>query len=219
VEDIYTIKRNRMSERMNNFAKRHGGIVEYIDDDITKFACCREHAFWLTQMQIDRDEWCTRCYVSAGEQAVEACLKRLGIEYYREYTFPESLVYVRPLRLDFYLPTMRLVIEFDGVSHYRKRTVNVHPAIAIVRFKDALTRDRIKDVWCRKNGMNLLRIPFWHSQRIEQMVEDIIHACSTLINNEIIHVDEMREWRVRSLNNLMKGLDALPLPDVATDAL
>lgn len=204
------------------FVKRKGGVLEYVEIDRIKIVCCREHVFWLTYREVTQKKWCRRCYVSEGEQRIETYLDKLNVEYYREHTFPSTLRYIKPLRLDFYLPEFNLVIEFDGISHYKKRTHGILPSIATSRFREVLTKDRIKDVWCQNNRKNMLRIPFWDYDNIETMISNVIERCLMLKNTETntqVIVDDMREWRVTCLNNIINKEELPLLPLVATDRL
>jgi hypothetical protein len=199
---------------VSEIACRLGGAVLYEDEDYLSLRCCRFHVFSLTHRQLLGGTWCRRCYVSAGEQAVARCLERLNVDSYREYTFPE-LRYVQALRLDFYVPSLRLVVEFDGISHYRPRACTLGSGLlALRRFRDALERDRIKDEWCERGGTSLLRIPFWRLGEAEALVTAVVGRCRS---GETVCVDESREWRVRCLRSLRASGTALPYPGL--DAL
>ncbi len=60
---------------------------------------------------------CAACTSSRGERSVRAVLDELKVEYLQEHIFLDCR-YKCPLRYDFYIPSMRLAIEFQGRQHY-----------------------------------------------------------------------------------------------------
>ena len=182
-------------------ALRRGGKLVYADLFVASFECCRRHVFYLTYPQLARGEWCRRCFVSVGEERIAAHLDRLGVLYHRERTFPAELYHRGPLRLDFYVPSLRLAIEYDGPGHHERRS---RPR---GRFRDTLYRDQLKDEWCRKTHRGLLRVPHWCLASSEAILE---HALERSRTGERVHVDEAETWRVACLARLDAGLDAGP---------
>ena len=62
---------------------------------------------------------CPRCNRSKGERKIEIYLDRNNIEYEEQKTF-ENLIETggRHLSYDFYIPSQKLLIEFQGQQHY-----------------------------------------------------------------------------------------------------
>jgi very-short-patch-repair endonuclease len=191
-------------------AQRRGGKLVYDDVELLRLECCRGHAFALTPRQLARDEWCRLCDVSEGERRVSACLKRFSarldreLVVHRERRFPAELRYLGALRLDFYVPALRLVIEYDGRFHFL-------PSIGgNARFVHTLERDAVKDAWCASTGRSMLRVPFWRLEACEALVERALLACVT---GERVLIDEAREWRAACLALLRAGAAPLAPPD------
>jgi len=67
---------------------------------------------------------------------------------------------IGPYILDFYCPVARLAIEVDGVIHD-------HP--------DVQARDRQRDAWLTKHGVEVLRIPAIHIRDELDAVLDQLH--------------------------------------------
>lgn len=92
---------------------------------------------------------------SSGESLVAAILDELNIIYEEQKTFPD-LKYISLLRLDFYIEhnDKKYVIEFDGEQHYRP--------VDFFGGKDAFEltqlRDAIKNEYCIKNNITMIRI-------------------------------------------------------------
>lgn len=104
---------------------------------------------------------CSNCNASSGEQIVSAYLDSLGIKYEKEKTF-DDLSDIRKLRFDFYLPNENAVIEFDGLQHSRPVMFYAKTVVeAISSFEKLRHRDELKNDYCRKNKIQLLRIPYY----------------------------------------------------------
>ena len=100
---------------------------------------------------------------SKGEQKIINILHRNGIIFKREVSF-EGLVGKKkvPLRFDFGVynanGTLKCLIDFDGIQHFLY-TPYFHKNIS--GFKRAQERDRIKNKYCLKHNIPLIRIPYW----------------------------------------------------------
>lgn len=92
---------------------------------------------------------------SKGESLVEDVLKSLDVQYKKEHTFPD-LRDKGLLRLDFYVPSKNLAIEYDGRQHFE----DVPFYTTNCSFEDIQRRDSIKDTYCMTNGIKLIRIPY-----------------------------------------------------------
>lgn len=104
--------------------------------------------------------------ISVGELTISNLLKEHNIEFVTEKTF-EGCVYKQKLRFDFYVNNNYL-IEFDGRQHYEvdnKWTTKES-------LEENQLRDNIKNEWCKKNNIPLIRIPYTHSREIQ--IEDLI---------------------------------------------
>lgn len=66
-----------------------------------------------------RGKGCAMCNISAGEDVIKYTLEKFGIEYTYQKTF-KGLVSSkgRNLYYDFYLPSLNLIIEYDGRQHF-----------------------------------------------------------------------------------------------------
>lgn len=59
---------------------------------------------------------CPYCFASKGESTIETILTKHGISYTREYKIPGTNY---RFKYDFYLPEYKLLIEFQGIQHYK----------------------------------------------------------------------------------------------------
>jgi len=60
------------------------------------------------------------------------------------------------LSFDFYLPEHNTCIEFDGKQHYEI----IEKWGGLENLKDIQKRDKIKNLYCKENNVNLIRIKY-----------------------------------------------------------
>lgn len=92
----------------------------------------------------------TNC--SKGHLRARALLKEL---------YPLEIIYEEvslkgSLRLDFFIPKLKLCIEIDGKQHY-KYIEHFHKNK--LNFTRSVQRDIAKNEWCEINGFTLVRLP------------------------------------------------------------
>lgn len=114
---------------------------------------------------------CYKCSSSKGEQAVKKWLDDNGYRYKCQMTF-NGLIHVSPLKYDFYIKELNLLIEFDGEYHYIPITFS-KKITAEEQFKLTQLRDQIKTEYAKTNGIHLLRIRY---------DDDITHILSNYFN-------------------------------------
>lgn len=99
--------------------------------------------------------------MSRGETVIAEFLKnnqvRFKREHYKRGCLNENKSYV--LFFDFFLPDYNMVIEFDGVQHFKGEGL-----------KRIQANDKKKNAFCRKKGIKLLRIPYWNFNQIEDII-------------------------------------------------
>lgn len=104
-----------------------------------------------------------------GEILIENFLKEFNIEYEKQKTF-HGCKNIQNLRFDFYLPEYKLCIEYDGEFHYMPFDF----AGGETGLKTQQERDKIKNTFCKKEGLNLLRIPYFKKNLIKDIIQDIV---------------------------------------------
>ena len=69
---------------------------------------------------------------------------------------------INPLPFDFYLPQLNKCIEYDGGQHYFPVDfAGKGMEHAEEQFRKTQYRDKIKNDYCKNNGISLLRIPYF----------------------------------------------------------
>ncbi len=89
-----------------------------------------------------------------------------NIEFVREKTFNECKSKKnRKLRFDFWLPDYNTCIEFDGPQHY-----NATSYYGLESFKTIQINDKIKNEYCIKNNIQLIRIKYEQHKQEEKII-------------------------------------------------
>lgn len=112
---------------------------------------------------------------SKGELLVENILINNNIKYYYDFSFSDC-VDIRKLRFDFYLVGRKTIIEVDGVQHIKPTSFsktficeNDH-----IRLEDQIKKDKIKDEYCRKNNIRLIRLDVNTIRRLKTSDNDLL---------------------------------------------
>src|SRR5581483_3965100 len=111
----------------------------------------------------------------------------LGIPFETQKTF-DGLRDNKPLRFDFYFKYRRVtffgkqkiiqyVIEFDGLQHQKP----VKFFGGTDKFKDIQRRDKMKDLYCKKEGIHLLRVSTLDHDKLRvQIIKFILNSGAKL---------------------------------------
>ena len=117
---------------------------------------------------------CSSCNFSIGESRVAAALDSRGVRYETQKVF-DGCKYKQPLRFDFYLPEYNTVVEYDGQQHfYPVKFPTMTEDDAKEHFQIVQIRDEIKNKYCAKNNIKMVRIPYTESDHIDIYIDKII---------------------------------------------
>ena len=70
----------------------------------------------------------------------------------------------------------QIVIEYDGEQHFK-------PKFGEYEFDRTKINDAIKNEYCSKNNIRLLRIPYNKFNNIEEIIEEFLNIGNTEITN------------------------------------
>lgn len=114
---------------------------------------------------------CKVCYPNdtIGESRVIEYLNFLKKAFKKQKKFP-GMKNEKELKCDFFIPKLNLIIEFDGHQHFYP----VDFFKGFKSFKKTIKCDWIKNRYALKNGINILRIPFYEYDNIEKLIDDSI---------------------------------------------
>ena len=106
---------------------------------------------------------CSKCRAgeSFGEKKIRYYLEKHNIDFIQQKWFSDCRD-KKPLPFDFYIPNMNTLIEFDGEQHFHNRDDYFKHNIEFIK-----KHDSIKNQYCQKNSINLIRIPYTEINNID----------------------------------------------------
>jgi len=131
-------------------------LVDYINSQTKVKIICLEHGiFEQTPNSHLNGVGCPICKSSKGEQQIINYLKRNNIKYIKEYKF-NNCKNMRPLPFDFYLPDKNILIEYDGIQHFKPFTF--FGGVNGLNYR--IRNDNIKTEYCKNYNIKLIRIKY-----------------------------------------------------------
>lgn len=113
---------------------------------------------------------CGTCHASKGEQLIRSILEKRNLTFQEQRKISDCM-HKRPLIFDFIIldgEEILMGIEYDGIQHMNP--IGIFGGEKA--FKKTKLRDHIKDDYCNKNGIPLLRIPYWlKPEQVESMID------------------------------------------------
>lgn len=99
---------------------------------------------------------CTPRKCSVGESRIAEYLDKNGIQYSQQKTY-EGLAHKQLLRYDFYLPEYELLIEYQGIQHFKPTTFGgISKDKAIANLEQQQSRDELKRAHAKSLGIKLI---------------------------------------------------------------
>lgn len=145
--------------------------TEYVDNYLKITTICpKGHRYDARFGNFKTGYRCSICNQSSGSSEVRRILEKLNINFKQEYKFKDCK-FKSYLPFDFYLPDHNILIEFDGGQHYKI----VDHFGGFDAFVELKIRDTIKNIYCEKNNIKLIRIPYWEFDNIETILMNEIN--------------------------------------------
>ena len=147
-------------------------LSEYKNNHTKIILKCPNGHLWKTDWSSFQQGYeCPYCNTSKGEKRILNILDKLNIESKSQYTFEDCKFY-NVLPFDFYLPQYNILIEYDGIQHFEPIDfAGKGKEWAMNRFIDCIIRDTIKNEYCKKNNIKLIRISYWDFDKIEEILK------------------------------------------------
>lgn len=144
--------------------------VEYNGMNVPIHLKCKEHGdFYIRPFHLIINRCgCPKCSCSAGEQLIINWLKNNHIEYkYHWKLCPDPVFFGRNVfYVDFYLPKLNTIIEFNGAQHY----VWIKHWFTEERFQEQQDRDNRLKKHCKDNKIKLIEIPYNRKKDIDYIL-------------------------------------------------
>ena len=143
-------------------------LAKYINSFTKVKIICPEHGIFeqLPENHI-KEYGCPMCNNSIGEQKILKILKENNIDFEEQKKY-KDLFFKKQLKFDFYLPKYNLLIEYNGRQHY-----NFISFFDKTRkdFLESRHRDWLKRKYAKHNNINLLTIPYWEFNNLENILK------------------------------------------------
>jgi len=157
------MKRLTNEEYVNRAINVHGdkyeySLVNYINSRTKIKIICKKHGeFEQTSIQHLKGSGCPKCSSnkSIGEKKIFNYLISNNIDFIYQKRF-DDCKNKSQLVFDFYLPKHNLLIEYDGIQHYK----SIDFFGGDEKLKKRRINDYLKNEYSINNKINLLRIPY-----------------------------------------------------------
>ena len=140
----------------------------------------------INQMLMNR----TNNTPSKGEQKIMTMLKEAAITFEREKVFEDF----RNARYDFYLPTMNILIEYDGMQHFKWITFFNKTRTEFLKYQE---KDRQKNSYALAHNYLLYRIPEWELSNINSIAD--LFSPKFMVKTRWHNDQAYREYKRRGL--------------------
>lgn len=150
--------------KAKNFAKQVNnlGVVKvwgsYISDtNLVQVKCVKCGYIWSTNPgPLKSGHGCPVCKSSKGEGIISKLLNVYSISYQYPKQFKNLRGSKKPLHYDFYIPSQNILIEYQGLQHYEP----IDYFGGEKQFDRQQKHDQLKRDYARKNGYNLIEVPY-----------------------------------------------------------
>ena len=138
--------------------------------------CSEGHKFKRSYSVLKSSHECPICKGSIGLQQVIEWLSSHNIEFESEISFPNLLgIGGKPLHFDLGVRDINnnyVLIEYDGEFHFSPSQSESYEIIRV--------HDSIKNIYCFKNNIKLIRIPFFKLNSLDFLLSPLLN---TEVNN------------------------------------
>jgi len=140
--------------------------TDYVKNQIKVIITCPVHGdFTQNPLSHLQGCGCPNCNESKGEKLVSKYLDKNSISYYRQHKFNDCKN-VLELPFDFYIPSKRICIEFDGKQHFEP----IEHFGGLETYERLKVNDKIKSDYCEDNFITLIRLRY---DQIDNIVETL----------------------------------------------
>ena len=161
---------------IEKFKKTHRNIydyskVEYIHNKSSVIIICKKHGeFKQIPNKHIIGQGCPRCRMSHGERRIYNFLIDNNFSFIHQKNFSDffNIKTKQRYKFDFFLPKYNLCIEYDGQQHYEVRRIGgISVEKAKINLEIVKKYDKIKNEYCKKNKIILIRISYKFLKNIE----------------------------------------------------
>ena len=135
------------------------------NNSLIEIKCPKGHMNQVRFRKFKEGTRCSECNKSKGEERVKDILKEMCIDFKSQYKFKDCKC-KKELPFDFYIPSLNIAIEYDGIQHFE---ILPHWG-GIDKLIETKIHDEIKTQYCKRKRIKLIRIPYWEFKNIENIL-------------------------------------------------
>lgn len=159
-------------------------IGEYVNNNTATDLYCKKHNcyFSLTpSAMLSRWSCCDKSRVTYKEENMCSLLESWGYRIIRQKIF-EDCKDARDLQYDAYLVDFNVVLEYDGEQHFRPVAFGKQSwEEAVEKYEYTVKHDKIKNEYCKKNHIPLIRVPYWEYENMDYYLFDKLEKLNVII--------------------------------------
>lgn len=149
-------------------------------------ACGKEKIIRGASLISEATQSCGCLSMSHGEFKIKEILTDNNIKFIQEYK-PNAVDLFKEARYDFYIPSLNVLIEFDGKQHFKPEEFFGGEQ----KFITTKAHDKEKNEWAHAHGIQIIRIPYTHYD--ELCIKDLMSETSDFIlHKKIKYISRQR---------------------------
>lgn len=156
---------------LKHYHKYDYSLIKYSKgSDILNIICPNHGIFKQKASYHLAGSGCNICYIkSKGEKLISNILDKKGVYFEQQKRFHDCK-YKGILYFDFYLEKLNILIEFNGIQHYKP----VQKFGGEETFKIQKIKDDIKIKYCQKNNIKLIIIMYNELKNLENTINNLL---------------------------------------------
>lgn len=182
-ESMAAKQRYTKEELVALFNKVHNNKYDYSLFDGSIYKCrkdkikviCPHHGDFEVSVDnhLYRQSGCPMCKRSLGEERISAFLDKNDMKYKEQHCFPNEDLFCKNLRLqvDFFLPEMNTVIEYNGIQHYKEIGF-----FNLRSLQEQQARDMALRQYCKNHKIRLIEIPYKEYDNIDKILKKELNS-------------------------------------------
>lgn len=173
--EIYAYSLEEATELLHKIHPQVDIIGDYINTTTPTLFRCNEHNHEFTSTWdyvVSRISCCNKSRKNYKEEQVCQLIESWGYKIERGKTFKDCKD-INVLPFDCYLTDFNTIVEYDGEQHfYPIKHGSQTEEDAIEKLKYTQKHDEMKNEYCNKNGINLIRIPYTEFENVDSFLFD-----------------------------------------------
>lgn len=167
------VRRSNTKVFIDKSIKIHGSlydysVVEYANSKTKVIINCLQHGkFYQSPSSHLQGHGCPICGngISKGEGIITEILTENVIRFVPQKEFPKLRGKKKKLQCDFWIPKYKIIIEYDGIQHFKPYRFTSNKEKSIQKFNDLKICDNRKNQFAQDNNLQIIRVPYYKKTR------------------------------------------------------